>query len=72
MNQKAGSEQAYRYSTRIGIYRYRLLAFALLLVVLAVVALLAGRYPSAGIANPLHLLEDALFAKVVLNVRLPR
>jgi iron complex transport system permease protein len=72
MDQNTGSAQTFRYSTRIGVYRYRLLAFALLLIVLAGVALLAGRYPSAGVANPLRLLEDALFAKVVLNVRLPR
>jgi iron complex transport system permease protein len=36
------------------------------------IALLAGRYPKAGFSNPFALLDDAVFAQVVYNVRLPR
>ncbi len=53
-------------------YRNKLLLALLCLVLSILIALLLGRYPRAGLANPARILTDPLFARIVLDVRLPR
>ncbi len=59
-------------ATKLASYRIRLITLSFSLLVLMVFALLIGRYPVAGISNPLKLFKDPLFTQVVLQVRLPR
>lgn len=61
-----------RYTTVVHTYRKRLGLSVVLLALTTALAMLAGRYPQAGFTNPLRLFDDALFAQVVLNVRIPR
>ncbi|MDD3942494.1 MAG: iron ABC transporter permease [Sphaerochaetaceae bacterium] len=53
-------------------YRNKLLLALLCLVLSVLIALLLGRYPRAGLANPARILTDPLLARIVLDVRLPR
>ena len=66
------TEEPDRYTTITRTYRYRLLSFCLLLAVATAIALLLGRYPNAGLSNPMRLFDDQLFARIVRDVRLPR
>ena len=59
-------------ATKLASYRLRLITLSFFLLVLMVFALLIGRYPIAGISNPLKFFKDPLFTQVVLQVRLPR
>ncbi|WP_422481387.1 FecCD family ABC transporter permease [Pleomorphochaeta sp. DL1XJH-081] len=65
-------EASPRYALVIRTYRRRLGLSVIMLVLVTMIALLAGRYPKAGFSNPFALLDDAVFAQVVYNVRLPR
>lgn len=65
-------EASPRYALVIRTYRKRLGLSVMLLALVTMMALSAGRYPKAGFSNPLALLDDAVFAQVVYNVRLPR
>ncbi len=49
-----------------------LLIFVLILTVLFFVSLFTGRYPSAGVLNPLDLFKDPLARSLIMNLRLPR
>ncbi len=42
------------------------------MVLLGIAALGFGRYPRPGLVNPLLILEDPLFAQILLQLRLPR
>lgn len=60
------------FQANISAYRRRLAWYALLIVGAFVFALSAGRYPQAGLTLPWRLFSDPLYAKIVLDVRLPR
>jgi iron complex transport system permease protein len=53
-------------------HRRQLIGMLCLLLALIVLSLLSGRYPTAGISNPLSISQDRLLGTIILNVRLPR
>jgi iron complex transport system permease protein len=52
--------------------RWIVTGLALALVVLALLSVLLGRYPAAGISSPGRILDDALAVRLVGSLRLPR
>lgn len=53
-------------------HRRQLVGMLCLLLLLIILSLLSGRYPTAGISNPFAIAHDQLLQTIILNVRLPR
>jgi iron complex transport system permease protein len=70
MSESEMDAMRYALINRANQYKILMLIFALLL--LMGLSLLTGRYPQAGISNPLKLGEDQLLFTIMLNVRSPR
>jgi len=68
----AEDPEAFRYHLVNIRHRSQLFGLLGLLLVLIVLSLLTGRYPTAGISNPFDITKDQLLRTIILNVRLPR
>ncbi|MFA6841295.1 MAG: iron ABC transporter permease, partial [Sphaerochaetaceae bacterium] len=64
--------QSNQYHARIKRNRLLISTCGGLLVVLAFVTLLVGRYPKAGFTPPARIFNDPLMRNIIVNVRLPR
>lgn len=61
-----------QYTAVMHTYYRRLVLLVVLLGTAIVIALLAGRYPQAGISNPFSLADNPMLLQVITQVRLPR